>query len=387
VNRRKSETRRKEIYKYTKADFLIFFGIITAIIFIFLAITGTFEKLGLNVNLMDNDFVTKLKKPGKQSSAASEKKLSKTALQEQELAKLEIQVRDMKARLGTNTAKTYNSLDTMLAIVREKEDRAKPLKELKRKHEAELEAEEQKRLAAIKRLRMEHDRMMRKSISEDLRKYEEIVSSEYGKEMEGAAWHDLVSRYPKAKDLETGNILNIRRVIIPRTILRSSYSTLSENDVKSMINEYKFFESSWNKNEGFYNSYFELEYDGKNRDKIVIDYASGLMWHQNGSSKPMNMVDAAVWLRMLNRKGHASFKNWRLPTLEEASSLLKSSKSNTLYIDPAFSKKQNQIWTGDSETGSESTWCVSFQNGFVRFINSDISEICYVRPVRNLSYK
>jgi len=117
-----------------------------------------------------------------------------------------------------------------------------------------------------------------------------------------------------------------------------------------------------------------------NGDKVVIDHATGLMWYQNGSDNYIKWNVVKQWVRDLNSRGHAGYSDWRLPTVEEAASLLESSKSNGLYIDHIFSNKQELIWTGD-EYGSESAWGVHFGSGLVFWVN--FTSEFYVRPVRS----
>jgi hypothetical protein len=83
--------------------------------------------------------------------------------------------------------------------------------------------------------------------------------------------------------------------------------------------------------------------------KVVIDNFTGLMWHQSGSTGlGITWQKAEEWVKKLNRGGYAGFRNWRLPTLEEAASLLKPGKEGSvLYIDPIFDSTQKYIWTGD----------------------------------------
>ncbi len=172
--------------------------------------------------------------------------------------------------------------------------------------------------------------------------------------------------------------------------LRSSYKILSVSEVQSMPNVSIREKDDW----GFYgHSTIKHDYNLKTirGGKVVVDDATGLMWHQPGSRKYMRYRKAKKWVVKLNRKGYAGYSDWRLPTVEEAASLLESSKcfyykkNSGPYIDPVFSKKQEWIWTGDKledRSGSEAAWAVNFDDGFVGWngINIDI----FVRPVRSV---
>ena len=121
-------------------------------------------------------------------------------------------------------------------------------------------------------------------------------------------------------------------------------------------------------------------------DVVVVDNATGLMWHKCGSDEYiMKWNKAKEWVEDLNsEEGYAGYHDWRLPTVEEAASLLEPSKKNgNLYIDPIFSKKQGHIWAGD-KFGSEAAWFVSFGIGGVHWHNVNLLNGHYVRPVRSM---
>ena len=126
-------------------------------------------------------------------------------------------------------------------------------------------------------------------------------------------------------------------------------------------------------------------YDPKsiNEDKVVMDYTTGLMWHHSGSETIMNWDKAKDWIMNLNSSGYAGYQDWRLPTVEEAVSLLESSKSNELFIDPVFSDIQEYFWTGD-ECGSGYAWCVLLHVGSVGW-NRTSDSYLPVRPVRSIN--
>jgi hypothetical protein len=129
-------------------------------------------------------------------------------------------------------------------------------------------------------------------------------------------------------------------------------------------------------------------------DKVVVDKATGLMWHQNGSDGSdgsMKYKKVKKWIRKLNKRGYAGYHDWRLPTVDEAASLLESRKKNVgedghmdLYIDPLFGCEFS-IWTGDElDDGSEAAWAVNFYDGSVLWPDSNYVYYDYVRPVRSV---
>ncbi|MBC8554546.1 MAG: DUF1566 domain-containing protein [Candidatus Brocadiales bacterium] len=116
-----------------------------------------------------------------------------------------------------------------------------------------------------------------------------------------------------------------------------------------------------------------------NGDKVVIDQATGLTWQQSGSEKQMIYKEAKAYINKLNREKFAGFSDWRLPTLEEAITLLEETEQNgDLYIDPVFEKNQRWILTSDLYSTS-SAWVVNFNDGYCYngyFVNN------FVRSVR-----
>ena len=165
-----------------------------------------------------------------------------------------------------------------------------------------------------------------------------------------------------------------------RVSLRSSAQSLSWNEGLSMVKRKNFFDSSWNKSGGF-----ENEYESKtiNGDKVVLDHATGLMWHQSGSEVDMKYDKVKQWIDELNRRGYAGYSDWRLPTLEEGASLIERNEMNgILYIDPKFSAQQRWIWTSDMVTNYLGrVWIVFFVSGDVNGIIVDHRH--FVRPVRS----
>jgi hypothetical protein len=144
--------------------------------------------------------------------------------------------------------------------------------------------------------------------------------------------------------------------------LRSQPKILSVDDAKAMLKKLDFYASDWNKEgRGYFHQYEIQDIKG---DKIVSERTSGLKWQQGGSQSFMNYETAKEWIQGLNRKGFAGYHDWRLPTLEEAMSLMETEKKNgDLYIDPVFAHEQRWIWTSDLAKGESWAWVVNFDGG------------------------
>ena len=161
--------------------------------------------------------------------------------------------------------------------------------------------------------------------------------------------------------------------------LRFLYKDLSIKEAESIPNFYVWRKDTW----GFFGySTIKHDYEAKSvkGDKIVIDHATGLMWHQSGAKNDMSWNKANQWVVDLNSREYAGYNDWRLPTVEEAASLLESeTKNGILNIDPAFYSIQAWIWTGD-RYGPDKAWVVHFKRWHVAWHFNVIDT--YVRPVR-----
>lgn len=138
-----------------------------------------------------------------------------------------------------------------------------------------------------------------------------------------------------------------------------------------------FFDSNKNKSgKGVTHRYEAREHKG---EKIVLDHATGLMWQESGSTKYMNYAEAQKYLQTLRAKNLAGFNDWRLPTLEEAMSLMAPQKQGDLYLDRVFDHQRRYIWISDHLEGG-TAWVVNFDDGYcnVHPVDGDV----YVRVVR-----
>jgi hypothetical protein len=160
---------------------------------------------------------------------------------------------------------------------------------------------------------------------------------------------------------------------------------LDEEDVQSMINKYNFFHTNWNKT-GAFKGYYEKTV--KNGGDLVIAYTTGLMWYNGKPEAEMNLEEVEKWIEKLNSDKYAGYADWRLPTLEEAASLLRKDKNKDgLYIGPIFSSSPAKIWTKDNSPkkllSSTKYWIVCFDTGTLE--ESTRGNKHHVIPVRLLN--
>ncbi len=98
----------------------------------------------------------------------------------------------------------------------------------------------------------------------------------------------------------------------------------------------------------------------------------------------MIFEDAEKFIETLKGNRFAGYKDWRLPTLEEAMSLMEPSKNEEgLYINSVFDKKQWWIWTMDEFKGElRAVWIVDFSVGYCSWNSINYSDT-FVRAVRS----
>ena len=179
--------------------------------------------------------------------------------------------------------------------------------------------------------------------------------------------------------------------------LRSEERAVSVDDAKIMVVTQNFFRANWNASgKGLAHQY---ETKALNNALLVIDHATGLMWQRGGSGSPVQggMKAAQQYVQALNAKKFAGFDDWRLPTLEEAMSLMTPPEKGQPgevdngeghiikgvdHIDASFEYSAAPfLWTSDLQSPTRG-WVVYFWDGICDLESVDFN--AYVRAVRSL---
>ncbi len=132
---------------------------------------------------------------------------------------------------------------------------------------------------------------------------------------------------------------------------------LAEKDVVALIKQYNFYDCERN-TEGNFNNYFV-----DNKDYLTVsDKVTGLMWQREGMDiMSYRMLNLEV--DKLNREKFGGHSDWRIPTLEEAMSLMESSLNDKdQHIHHCFSSQQPFIFV-DATRDPGGYWFVDYKHG------------------------
>jgi len=151
---------------------------------------------------------------------------------------------------------------------------------------------------------------------------------------------------------------------IARVTLREKpMKNLREKRLKDMLASYGFFDSSRNPHGSFDNDFVD------NKNGTITDNATGLMWQISGSPKPIMEHSIKKYISRLNKEKFSGYSDWRLPTLEELSSLLKKDNINGMHIDQVFYRKQKRCWSSTKPPEDmglndlQTRWIVNYKSG------------------------
>lgn len=139
--------------------------------------------------------------------------------------------------------------------------------------------------------------------------------------------------------------------------LNAEMSVITDDTIAEVIRAGNYFDNELNPQGSFANFLTD------NGDKLTVtDQCTGLMWQRKGLDIGSLRVTKRE-IEKINRQGLAGFNDWRLPSMEEAMSLMEQKKnSKGLYINPCFSKEQPFIFVNASRTPG-GVWFVDYKQG------------------------
>ncbi len=140
-------------------------------------------------------------------------------------------------------------------------------------------------------------------------------------------------------------------------LLPAEAKIINDDDIDDVIRSCNFFDCEINPDGRFDN----LLTAGESRE-VVIDLRTRLMWQRGGLD--INSIRAIQrQVKEVNSRSLAGFSDWRLPSLEEAMSLMETEKnSKGLYLHPCFHRLQAFIFVNATRKPG-GFWFVDFKQG------------------------
>jgi uncharacterized caspase-like protein len=202
---------------------------------------------------------------------------------------------------------------------------------------------------------------------------------------------ELMAALPSAKEARVTAPGNA-----PPRRLRNAKTTLSRDEAKAMIVTHDFYRAGWNEPATSMAHHYETQV--LHGGLVVLDHATGLMWQKGGSGKPVQGggQGAEQYVRDLNAKGFGGFADWRLPTLEEAMSLMTTPEEGQSREGRRDEKHKEAyhlarvfeiagayfMWTADLLAPGRG-WVVYFREG--QCLDETLTYNAYVRAVRSMN--
>jgi hypothetical protein len=145
--------------------------------------------------------------------------------------------------------------------------------------------------------------------------------------------------------------------------LRGAAATLTDAQIDAMLTRLNFYEADRNPSGAGIAHRYEPRVIGD--AVVVVDRATGLMWQKGQSDDGMGMADADAYIARLNAQKYGGFTDWRLPTLEEAMTLVEPKLSGGLHIAPQFKPEAIRIWTSDREANGPNRYEIGLTDGVI----------------------
>ena len=177
----------------------------------------------------------------------------------------------------------------------------------------------------------------------------------------------LVEELKETESLEAG--LPVKGQTVPKLdkiTLYNKATKIDDQQAAEIIRIHNFFDSRSNPQGSFTN------YLVDNEDKLTVtDEVTGLMW-QRGGCDITSIRKMKEYVKNQNKANFAGHNDWRLPTIEEAMSLLEPEMNDKdVHLHPCFSKEQPFIFlAGQREPGGY--WFCDYKQGTIFWASGTI---------------
>ncbi|SDO74951.1 Lcl C-terminal domain-containing protein [Desulforhopalus singaporensis] len=132
---------------------------------------------------------------------------------------------------------------------------------------------------------------------------------------------------------------------------------IQDEQLQGIMEKWNFFDLEQNPSGRFENSFV-----AGNDPDVVVDRKTSLMWQRRGIDiGSIRLMRKSI--AELNEREFCGFSDWRMPTMEEAMSLMEPVKNvKGVYLDLCFSKEQPFIFV-DAQRKPGGYWFVDFKQG------------------------
>jgi len=151
---------------------------------------------------------------------------------------------------------------------------------------------------------------------------------------------------------QPGHYQNVEQISLP-----SEQAIINDDQIAGVMTKWNFFDAELNPDGRFENCLVD-----SGHAHTVIDERTGLMW-QRGGIDITSIRSMQRKIKELNEKGYGGFSDWRMPTMEEAMSIMEPEVNQKGdYLQPCFSKEQPFIFVAaQREPGGY--WFVDYKQG------------------------
>ncbi|MEF2144670.1 MAG: protein kinase [Desulfovibrionaceae bacterium] len=127
------------------------------------------------------------------------------------------------------------------------------------------------------------------------------------------------------------------------------------------------------------------ENDFSEQGHTVLDRATGLVWQLEAGDYPMDHAQAAEYVARLDKTGYAGRNGWRLPTVDELTTLfVDRAAPGAFCLEALFGSDKTRLWSADRKAFT-AAWYVDADLGFVWWQDTTCS--FYVRAVCSAAHE